>query len=57
MATKDGDNGGKGAASQKLQGDADVFRLQSADHPGMGLVSVPLDGTNYLSWITAIRLL
>ncbi|KAK4381127.1 hypothetical protein Sango_2997800 [Sesamum angolense] len=32
------------------------MKLQSADHPGMGLVSISLDGTNYLSWSRAVRL-
>ncbi|KAL0456585.1 UNVERIFIED_CONTAM: hypothetical protein Slati_0997700 [Sesamum latifolium] len=45
MATKNQGDGGKGTTSQKAQADSDILRLQKTDHPGMGLVSVPLDGT------------
>ncbi|KAL0374379.1 UNVERIFIED_CONTAM: Retrovirus-related Pol polyprotein from transposon RE2 [Sesamum radiatum] len=55
MATKNQGDGDKGIASQRAQGDSDALRLQNTDHPGMGLVSVPLDGTNYLSWSRAVR--
>ncbi|KAL0444024.1 UNVERIFIED_CONTAM: hypothetical protein Slati_2125100 [Sesamum latifolium] len=56
MATKNQGDEDKGTASQRSQGDSDALRLQNTDHPGMGLVSVPLDGTNYHSWSRAVRL-
>ncbi|KAL0456806.1 UNVERIFIED_CONTAM: hypothetical protein Slati_1019800 [Sesamum latifolium] len=56
MATKNQGDGEKGTTSQRSQGDSDALRLQNTDHPGMGLVSVPLDGTNYLSCSRAVRL-
>ncbi|KAL0283164.1 UNVERIFIED_CONTAM: hypothetical protein Sangu_2906000 [Sesamum angustifolium] len=56
MATKNEGDGRKGTTSHKTQGNSDILKLQSADHTGMGLVSVSLDGTNYLSWSRAVRL-
>ncbi|KAK4390166.1 hypothetical protein Sango_2079900 [Sesamum angolense] len=45
----------KSAASQNTQ-ESEVLHLQSRDHHGMSLVSVPLDGNNFLTSSRAIFL-
>lgn len=38
------------------QAESEGLKLQNSDHPGMSLVSTPLDGNNYLSWSRAIKI-
>ncbi|KAL0301852.1 UNVERIFIED_CONTAM: hypothetical protein Sradi_6462000 [Sesamum radiatum] len=33
-----------------------IFKLQPSDNPGTSLVSVPLDGNNYLTWSRSIKI-
>ncbi|KAL0361518.1 UNVERIFIED_CONTAM: hypothetical protein Sradi_3836300 [Sesamum radiatum] len=36
--------------------DPEVLKVQPSDNPGMSLVSVPLDGNNFLSWSRSVRI-
>ncbi|KAL0402447.1 UNVERIFIED_CONTAM: hypothetical protein Slati_4274600 [Sesamum latifolium] len=56
MAGKDVEGGGTSNEEQKQFGWPERLRLHGGDHPRMSLVSVPLDGNNYLSWSQSIRL-
>ncbi|KAL0355837.1 UNVERIFIED_CONTAM: Copia protein [Sesamum radiatum] len=44
-----------GAGDHKSQPISENMRLQGGDHPGMSLVSVPLDGNNYFPWVRSIK--
>ncbi|KAK4404009.1 Retrovirus-related Pol polyprotein from transposon RE2 [Sesamum angolense] len=46
---------GTTTVDHKLQLISDSMKLQGGDHPSMSLVSVPLDGNNYFSWVRAIK--
>ncbi|KAL0416250.1 UNVERIFIED_CONTAM: Retrovirus-related Pol polyprotein from transposon RE1 [Sesamum latifolium] len=56
MIGKNTNNGEASSAEQKSLGLSEKLKLRGGDHPGMSLVSAPLDGRNYLSWSRSIRL-
>ncbi|KAL0325089.1 UNVERIFIED_CONTAM: Retrovirus-related Pol polyprotein from transposon RE1 [Sesamum radiatum] len=54
MATGSGDlTEDRGATKSKV---SELLELQSSDHPGMVLVSTPLNGRNYMAWSRAMRI-
>ncbi|KAL0308590.1 UNVERIFIED_CONTAM: hypothetical protein Sradi_5801300 [Sesamum radiatum] len=56
MAGKNVEGGGISTEEQKQSVWPERLRLYGGDHPGMSLVSVPLDGSNYLLWSQSVRL-
>lgn len=56
MATDNVDDAGGSSSSGRTQSELECFKLQGSDHPGMSLVSTPLDGTNYLSWCRSVKI-
>ncbi|KAL0331756.1 UNVERIFIED_CONTAM: Retrovirus-related Pol polyprotein from transposon RE2 [Sesamum angustifolium] len=55
MAGKNAEGGGT-SIEEKMAGWPERLKLHGGDHPGMSLVSVPLDGSNYLSWSRSVKL-
>ncbi|KAL0299468.1 UNVERIFIED_CONTAM: Retrovirus-related Pol polyprotein from transposon RE1 [Sesamum radiatum] len=55
MAGKNAEGGGT-SIEEKMTGWPEKLKLHGGDHPGMSLVSVPLDGSNYLSWSRSVKL-
>ncbi|KAL0410620.1 UNVERIFIED_CONTAM: hypothetical protein Slati_3651700 [Sesamum latifolium] len=54
MATGSGDlTENRGATKPKV---SELLELLSSDHPGMVLVSTPLNGRNYMGWSRAMRI-
>ncbi|KAL0369048.1 UNVERIFIED_CONTAM: hypothetical protein Scaly_1123700 [Sesamum calycinum] len=54
MATQATEGSAAGQAPLVQHG-SEVFQLLSSDHPGMILVSSPLDGKNFLAWSRAVK--
>ncbi|KAL0429123.1 UNVERIFIED_CONTAM: hypothetical protein Sradi_0538300 [Sesamum radiatum] len=55
MAGKNAEEEGSSAEGKSSEW-SERLKLHGGDHPGMSLVSVPLDGSNYLSWSQSVRL-
>ncbi|KAK4386152.1 hypothetical protein Sango_2485800 [Sesamum angolense] len=56
MSGKDVESGEAFTGESKILGLPERLKLLTGDHPGMSLVSAPLDGKNYLSWSRSIKL-
>ncbi|KAL0320386.1 UNVERIFIED_CONTAM: hypothetical protein Sradi_5300100 [Sesamum radiatum] len=56
MSGKNTESGEGSTGESKILGLPERRKLLTGDHPGMSLVSAPLDGRNYLSWSRSIKL-
>ncbi|KAL0386181.1 UNVERIFIED_CONTAM: hypothetical protein Sradi_3012400 [Sesamum radiatum] len=55
MASEIAENTDAGNNNMPQQCGSEVLQLHSSDHPGMILVSTPLDGNNFLAWSRGVR--
>ncbi|KAL0439534.1 UNVERIFIED_CONTAM: hypothetical protein Slati_2436400 [Sesamum latifolium] len=55
MATETAGNTNAGTSNIRQRRGSEALQLHSSDHPGMILVSTPLDGKNFLAWSRGVR--
>ncbi|KAL0400705.1 UNVERIFIED_CONTAM: hypothetical protein Slati_4100400 [Sesamum latifolium] len=54
-ATETIEGAGAGTSNALQRRGSEALQLHSSDHPGMMLVSTPLNGKNFLAWSRGIR--
>ncbi|KAL0463444.1 UNVERIFIED_CONTAM: Retrovirus-related Pol polyprotein from transposon RE1 [Sesamum latifolium] len=56
MAANKAESTGTSSGGTRAKDGDDFLQLQSSDHPGMVLVTTPLNGRNFLAWSRAVKI-